>query len=544
MRSRAAVAVLLALALAAPASARGRDGDGRCREEPLACGPLAVAGYVLDQRIADNIRFGQVIEVDYRTPERVPGDVASGGAWGDSGLWTGVYLGGQSFRYAVANDKLAQRSLSRGERVFWTAQRDQAYARVKRTVAQYHLLVNIGREWKTTFAPDPTGTPPSFGGGVLQGEQGLLMRACAPDPATTPDGIGIAPKSNKRVFGPFRWEDGVDYYCETAPSRDTYAGTTFGLMLAFDLVGAKDTALRDTIRADMLTLATRLVKYGWSFPRPHGNVSLPVPAPIPGGNGHDFDNFASPTFMQQVPLARLNIAQSARHVASSGTAQEQATWNAVWAEEAASQLPALGASMEFDSVQPNDGYYKFNLHHLTGFTTVRLEPDPTVREALKAGLAPMDKTTRDDVNAHFETITYALTGEASRRSDAVTHLGEWLSYRRATHAGPVANSPRCGTEIECVPADQLEVVVAGADPVVIPGTKTNLRARTPLPVALRPPTDFLWQRPPTQLDGSEGPTHQTPGVDYLTPYWMLRYYTEVAEPDLAPFPAWPGPAHR
>src|SRR5687767_12621920 len=109
---------------------------------PLACeGPLACADdsamLELERRIEDNFRFGQLIEIDYRTPERVLGDVASGGAWGDSALWTGVYLAGQSMRYAVAQDKLKKLSRAHGnphvdeaEKAaaveYWTAQREQA----------------------------------------------------------------------------------------------------------------------------------------------------------------------------------------------------------------------------------------------------------------------------------------------------------------------------------------------------------------------------------------------------------------------------------
>ena len=96
-----------------------------------------------------------------------------------------------------------------------------------------------------------------------------------------------------------------------------------------------------------------------------------------------------------------------------------------------------------------------------------------------------------------------------------------------------------GVDFECVPDDQKEI-----GDVVVPGTSTKLRARRPLPVADRPPTDFVWQRPPTQLSGATSVTHQAPGIDYLLQYWMLRYHTEVSTSPIAgPFPAWPGPAH-
>jgi hypothetical protein len=378
------------------------------------------------------------------------------------------------------------------------------------------------------------------------------MRACAPEPAKTPDGIGIQPNGNQRIFGPFPWK-GVDYWCETAPSRDTYAGTLYGLLYAYDLVGKDDPALRAQIRGDVLVLAQRLVKYGWSFPRPHGNISVPkapVAVPVTGFNGHDFDNFISPAFMQQVPSARLNVTQSARHDAQDGTPEQKQYWDAVWAEELATQLPVLATSMEVDALQPNDGYYKYNLNHLTMGNTIRLETDPAVKGVMKQALGVMDNTTGDDGNAHFESITFAASGEQSRIDAAVLHLRQWLDYRHAIETGPVRNSPRCGVDLECVPNAQLDIdqdgtVVTVPDPSSVPpGAAPKLRARFPLPVAQRAPRDFLWQQPPTQLDGADAPTHQAPGIDYLTPYWTIRYLTEVARPALAPLPEWIGPSHR
>ncbi|MGH2758454.1 MAG: hypothetical protein ACRDKJ_02715, partial [Actinomycetota bacterium] len=161
-------------------------------------------------------------------------------------------------------------------------------------------------------------------------------------------------------------------------------------------------------------------------------------------------------------------------------------------------------------------------------------------------MAIMDSTTRRHLNAHFETITFALTGETDRLSDAVKHLREWRAYRSRIEAGGATDHrEKCEGTIECVPEDQVDVSLStGADPIVsVPGISETLRARHPLPVADRTPTDFLWQRPPNQLYGEVSSTHQAPGVDYLLPYWMLRYYTEARSPLNRPFPAWHGPAY-
>ncbi|TAL13430.1 MAG: hypothetical protein EPN99_15310, partial [Frankiales bacterium] len=131
-----AVGVTSTVAVAAPEPAAPR-----C-EGPLECADDA-AVLELERRIDDHLRYGQLLEIDYRTTDRVLGDVASGGAWGDSALWTGVYLAGQSMRYAVAREKLdepngkgrgrglAAQRLTDEQRAYWSAHREEALSRVR-----------------------------------------------------------------------------------------------------------------------------------------------------------------------------------------------------------------------------------------------------------------------------------------------------------------------------------------------------------------------------------------------------------------------------
>jgi hypothetical protein len=263
-------------------------------------------------------------------------------------------------------------------------------------------------------------------------------------------------------------------------------------------------------------------------------------------------------------MARLNMAQIARHVAEvAGDPADIAKWEAVWSEELATQGPAVGFSEEVNAAEPNNGYYKFNLEYLTGFDVTRLESNAASRAVFKQALSVMDHTVGDDINAHFETLSFALTGESSRLKDAVAHLRDWRDWRAKRDLGLGAhNSDRCATDLECVSKNQIEVIGPVGDPIVSTDplspddptkppidctdpavARDECRARRSVPVTDRPATDFLWQRPPTQLDGGESAYHQEPGIDYLLPYWMLRYYTEVNQPSLDPYPPYPGPAH-
>ena len=586
VRIRLATAVALfstslggVVALAAPPN------PGTAATTPLASlagNPGVPAMVDLETKMTDSLQFGHAVPVVFDSPDQTVGHVVSAPYWGDTELWTGVYLGGESMRYAVAKHYLTTTSpdhgksmgmgnsgnapghnkdtLSDDEREFWTAQREESLARVRTILAAEHRDINIAEDWTgelrvppSVNTQDPSGPHSAdFGGGVIHGERGMVTRGCTPvglgplgiNPPNSDAANPINNHSNHVYEITWQHGDGGRYYCETSPSRDTYAGLVFGLLTAFDMVGPDESALRAQIRDDVLAMADFLVKYGWNFPRPNGYV----------GTRNDEDGFISP-LMLHVPMARLNIANAARQVAdAAGSAADRQKWDAVWAEELASQGPILGSSLEVNSAQPNEGYFKFNLDHLNGFNLLRTLKG-SERDVMLRGFAAMDKTTRDDINAHFEAITYAVTGDVGRRDAAVTHLGEWLTYRSATGDGqPIHNSARCGSEFACVPKDQDDLAVdqvPGGSVTWYPGAPdapplsnaSGLRAARPLPVAVRPPADFLWQQPPTALDGQQSPSWREPGIDFLTPYWMLRYYTEVAPPLSTPFPEWVGPAH-
>jgi hypothetical protein len=564
----------------------------------------------LEGRIADNTYDGQVYEIDYHTAQRVLGDVGGVGAFADSALWTGTYLGSQSFRYALAKKYLAQTALPGGDRLFWNQQKAQAKARIADMVRKFHILINISQHWDHEL--DPQIVPPSsfgFGGGIIQGEPGYLMRACidratidanptSASPETAPwpgDPTGKTPwpedpskpdfhgwstleldptsrglpppyTAKRRVFGPFPW-DGKEYFCEDGTSRDAYAGTIFGLLVAFDLYSGDDPALRTQIRDDIVTLSNFAFKYLWNTPRPHGKVSIPIDSNHDSETcsqinalidicGHDFENFFSPLFII-TPTAQMEMTQAAYHVVTQAPGHPDTTkWKLLWDTELATLTPFLAFSELFDSTAPYDSYYKWNLEHLIAYNLIRQAPNALGKTVFKQAFSVMDASTNNDINAHFEAVSYAITGEPKRLMDSIVHLRQWREYRTHIDAGAdgdrsdppdgvpdVDNERFCRTTLDCVPQDQVDVTLTpGVDPIVVPGISSDLRAHTPLPVERRTPTDFLWQRPPNQLFGSQNVNHQAPGIDYLLPYWMIRYLTEANTPALAPYPPWPGPS--
>ena len=212
----------------------------------------------------------------------------------------------------------------------------------------------------------------------------------------------------------------------------------------------------------------------------------------------------------------------------------------------ASAGPHLTEEYLLDIQSPHNSYFNFNLHHLRAYNNIGLEANLGTRAFLKQEFAILDATTRDDVNAHFETITYSFTGEPARLDMAIQHLRDWLEYHATWNEGHI-NSTLCGNGLTCIPEDQVtttEQTPLGPVESVHAGTSTKQRSATPLPVGVRPGSDFLWQRSPYRLDGGQNATGEAASVDFLLPYYMLRHFTEVAEPANEPLPAWNGPTTR
>src|SRR5205807_150504 len=115
-------------------------------------------------------------------------------------------------------------------------------------------------------------------------------------------------------------------------------------------------------------------------------------------------------------------------------------------------------------------YFKFNLDYMTFYNLVRLQNNGDNREAYQI----VRKYTASHQNAFFDIVDRALQGaDAARDAEMGALLDQWLPRNKRDIAVDVSKSvPVCGS-----------------------------RACQPVPVPLRPPTDFLWQRDPFLLAG-------------------------------------------
>ena len=156
----------------------------------------------------------------------------------------------------------------------------------------------------------------------------------------------------------------------------------------------------------------------------------------------------------------------------------------------------IDTAVSFDTLNISS-YFKFNLDYMSFYTLIRLQDNGDNRGAYQI----VREYTASHQNAFFDIIDRSVNGsDDTRDAEMQLLLDQWLERpRRDPYVDNSKTVPVCGTE-----------------------------ACKPVPVPIRPPTDFLWQRDPFQLAGGGTGFIEGPGIDYILPYWMGRYYGVIS----------------
>ncbi len=248
-------------------------------------------------------------------------------------------------------------------------------------------------------------------------------------------------------------------------SRDEYSGALFGLAVAYDTVN--DSGIRSSAHDLITRLLLFLTQNNWSIVMPDGSIST--------------------SFLIR-PDEMLAFLQVGRHVNPNQFSTSYDALNKV----APSVLIPVGVD-----VSSNDSYFKFNLDYINFYDLIRLDSRSAI-DAYDAAYGLLRNHTSSHQNAFFDVIDRALHGadDPARDFETLNLLDQWLLRpRRDTSVDLRGIVSMCGSE-----------------------------ACQPVPVPMRPPTDFLWQRDPFQLAGGGSGVIESSGIDYILPYWMARYY--------------------
>jgi uncharacterized protein (TIGR03437 family) len=251
-------------------------------------------------------------------------------------------------------------------------------------------------------------------------------------------------------------------------SRDEFVGAIFGLANAYDLIN--DAGVKSSTSALITRLIAFLTGNNWSVNMPDGSSST--------------------TFLVR-PDELLGLLQVGRHVNPS-------KFSTYYDEQRILLSTTVSVPAGVDSVD-NSSYFKFSLDYMNFYNLIRMESS-SAQSLYRTGYDLVRGHTAGHQNAFFDIVDRALSGpDAVRDAETRMLLAQWqLRPSRDQYVDDTKLVTVCGS-VAC----------------------------QPVPVPLRPPTDFLWQRDPFQLTGGGIGTIESAGIDYILPYWMGRYYSTV-----------------
>jgi hypothetical protein len=332
-----------------------------------------------------------------------------------------------------------------------------------------HYLAAEAYRYSVTHDPDALANAWRALGGlrtlVYVTGNNLLARCAIPVESEYASGILSEEQSHGIHVGSY---GGHGYFWVGDTSRDQYSGVFFGLAAAWDLIG--DPAMPPTIADLTWRLLDFLNLHDWKVVMPDGSVSAPYTVR---------------------PDQHAALLQIGRHILPQKFGSGYSSF-ALW-HFTQTPLPIL-----VDVADDNSSYFKFNLDSINLYNLLRLENNPTRRSVYEKSYRILRNTTDGHQNAFFNMLDRALRGpNAARDTETARLLDAWLKRpRRDFYVDLGQQFGVCGEN----------------------------RACSVVPVEVRVPTDFLWQRSPFLISGGGGGLVESAGIDYILPYWMARYY--------------------
>ncbi len=279
-------------------------------------------------------------------------------------------------------------------------------------------------------------------------------------------------------------------------TRDQYVGAFFGAGLAAVLL--EDSALRERARDITRAMAAYLIK----------TTFCPTEATADPTTGR---KLTSASYVAD-PWQVLAILQAAQAIDAASFKQEFDAlfpmWSIVWFFN------------WFDTLDPNDSYFKFNLQHSSAFLLLSLEADAERRSRLALGLQTLRSPLRFHAQAWFNLVELVTLQDSELSRPRAEIERETRHLIAQMFDRPAFILP---ADLPNDPSIQ-KVTYRG-----LSGKGNESIAQKVVDLPRRPGTDFLWQRSPFALqviwkniNSLENPAMRSPNVDIVLPYWLAR----------------------
>jgi len=286
------------------------------------------------------------------------------------------------------------------------------------------------------------------------------------------------------------------HYWLSDTSRDQYDGWFFGNAIAYDLID--DENLRRQIRADMKEVIDYLETTGFIIRDEKGRMT---------GAG---DAWYIPGFRMAWTLCAASVIDGPYY------------WK-LYEKQARAFMPLVGLELFETPAHNLYDYYALMFYHRTGYNISRLETSKARRKFYVNSFETFVRPhTKDIDNVFFDYVFLSMKENPS------AHVLEQDRKALALFPGPPnRHLVPPGSEKYAGPYSRFKEGICSAK---IDGKRLcspELRSLKPVPLNMRCPTDFVWQRSPYRVcpkHAKDKPRKVYPGIDYLLAYWMGRYH--------------------
>ena len=444
----------------------------------------------------------------------------------DSAIWSGHLLAAEAFRYAATTGSAQTDAANRLREVLHGLELLFAVpaAQVTNTCNSDFCRNNLPLDVHVT--------------------RGLFCRSVLPDnqlDLTFPrfnDNPDIELAGQQNTFydtgAPVAGEAGLWYGFSRGvdpPTRDPIAGIVLGLACAHKYAAGLD-GVDERVKVLAKAFADRMIVDRFNLITPAGELNRPADR-CPG--------FLKTTFTIELDqrLAILRLAASAAPDDVTGTGQ---TFAEAYADHSAAYAEFAWFPNWINLLEPVAGYFKFNLSHAALCTLLLLENDATLISSYQKALKMVRANLKAHGNAYFNMVAVLggiepVTAVEADVETLLTQLAERHHLVPGPNALPLNKTPsssltyRQGLQQGNFLKDRIPLLAGPAGPAHISLFALPPHAR------IGDGQDFMWQRPPfdaaidskgNPVPDGDGQFIESPGVDLLLPFWMLRLAQKVA----------------
>lgn len=435
------------------------------------------------------------------------------GEEGDLGMFGGVQAAGDAFRYGALRDSGAP-----------VAEVAQARAQLVRALDGLHWTMQVTgapgvlARGIRRITPEP-GDPPLPGAPPLVVP--LFDAQGRPQPSDK-DPTWRADRSGQLPF--LAWLDDC--------SKDQLDGHVFAIGAAYDVAAGDPTIPAeklDRLVADARALGARLMQRVEVAPGAFADLVI-VDADGRPTSFHDLSaEELAPGVVSSLPTNGFNALMGLGAVRTLFHMTGDEALGAWYYDELVGARNYFGAieqtvSLMYLANQTN--FSNVNMAFVAAYGVLRYESDERIARRMRAALeahlyAPgKDRDAKGSGQSLFDFIYAGFRTEGAAGPGA-TAVAEGLATLREAKPAPT-------WDLEVQNCDAAELAAnscTGVDgtPIALASTAGSALSTEPLPMRLRPPSNFWWRSDPHQVNGGGGGERLNPSAELATAYWLGRF---------------------